>query len=271
MASIEGTPWTKAWGMMYLASFLIFEIMVFIARAFEALPALDVDRLRRDERNNLNLYFVDGLMCVLAVVGHNSLFIYAVLDLWKLRVPAVFGPSDLEKSGLAALTAGYVAVFTFIFVLYYVNHVVACPILLIIGDPEDRTRALATFLTFGLTGTAIVMWLKDSDYGKFLLRAFSTGGPLATATLAGPICMIILIFLLCNKFPSIGEKLLVRQGRECFGEFCFHLFLSSTLSFVSYGILLDTIRKTQSTQHGQGSGANIIVSMDNINQVIPRW
>jgi hypothetical protein len=31
MAVMEGIPWTKVWGVMYLASFLVFELMV-IAR-----------------------------------------------------------------------------------------------------------------------------------------------------------------------------------------------------------------------------------------------
>jgi hypothetical protein len=32
MAAMGGIPWTKAWGMMYLGSFLVFEVMIFAKR-----------------------------------------------------------------------------------------------------------------------------------------------------------------------------------------------------------------------------------------------
>jgi hypothetical protein len=113
MAVIEVIPWTTAWGMLYLSSLPVFELMVtarqsleYLHEGYQELPRISTV----EQMYKAHIQAVEDLRYMLAVLGHTALLIYAVLDLWKLRIPAIFEHADEDVGGWIPLFCGSIVI-----------------------------------------------------------------------------------------------------------------------------------------------------------------
>ena len=82
LMAMEGVPWTKAWGGMFLLSFLVVEFLVVLSWNYvpnEALPeGHDVDRLHRIKSR---LETVDALFLVLSAFSYTLVLTWVMIDI----------------------------------------------------------------------------------------------------------------------------------------------------------------------------------------------
>lgn len=93
LTAAKGLPWTQAWGVMYFGSFLVFELMVVLTMLWGTpLSSRRVHSLRRalplcnyDEAEQ-TIEVIDRAIYVTASITHSMVLIWAVVDLWVVRV-----------------------------------------------------------------------------------------------------------------------------------------------------------------------------------------
>jgi hypothetical protein len=111
--SFEGTPWTKAWGVMFLSSFLIIQVVVvfsWIDRQ-QGPPVLDSSDTMRVEAVEEELRGVDIVLFKCARLLHLFILLCIVADLWPISstapISAVENPDNLNnllvKTGICAM------------------------------------------------------------------------------------------------------------------------------------------------------------------------
>jgi hypothetical protein len=83
LMALEGVPWSKAWGIMFLCSFIIVECLVVLSwnSQYEPIPSLEDDALLK--LNNM-LSSIDYWIFCIACALHTGLLLSIVSDLWRL-------------------------------------------------------------------------------------------------------------------------------------------------------------------------------------------
>jgi len=98
LAAMQNVPWTKAWGMMFLGAFVVFESIVFLKKrdkraGFEPLDHEEAASIPAPVRGRMNLQINDinnfeFLVFVLGVLIHCGIVLWAIWDLWALQALA---------------------------------------------------------------------------------------------------------------------------------------------------------------------------------------
>lgn len=155
LTSFSGTPWTKAWGLMFTASFIMIELIILLARVGSHEQVLSVPEILglsliewQDPQNQklpLNfsrlkkkLKVMDVVLFLLAVFIHLCVGVWAVDKLWSLARDATNLPDDVHN-GLDWLTAIAFTLLIFLSVVwivlrvsrslhrrYYLNRTIEC-------------------------------------------------------------------------------------------------------------------------------------------------
>ncbi|KAH8592558.1 hypothetical protein B0O99DRAFT_743471 [Bisporella sp. PMI_857] len=90
LASMQGIPWTKAWGMMFLGSFLVLEIMVIFKKSPRGEGYLGNEpELSQRQTRFLTIFRArEREAFLVGLTFHLSLLIWAIFDAWGLRISA---------------------------------------------------------------------------------------------------------------------------------------------------------------------------------------
>ncbi|KAN0114515.1 hypothetical protein V8E51_004059 [Hyaloscypha variabilis] len=98
LATMQNVPWTKAWGMMFLGAFVVFESMVFLKkrnkrRGFELLTHEEPASIPAPVPGRMNVH-IDDIndfelkVFILAVLMHFGIVLWAIWDLWAIQTLA---------------------------------------------------------------------------------------------------------------------------------------------------------------------------------------
>jgi hypothetical protein len=153
LATMQGVPWTKTWGMMFLGAFVVFEGMVFVStkdiglreegylaaqNENAPLPSGFIQCDADDFKATEQFLFSAGLIIQCVVL------IWAVIDMWRLRGPVLEQVcSVISILGLLSIFAGFLLMTGYSFFW----------LCLTIGE-GDWIVAICTFVFFLLCGCA---------------------------------------------------------------------------------------------------------------------
>ena len=108
LMAMQGVPWTKAWGAMFLFAFIVIEVAALIARKSidlsveKDLPGIHYERTAVWARIAGGFEVIERRLFTMGAVVHCFILLWAFLDLFKLRNSAYVKPgieeSDLENS-----------------------------------------------------------------------------------------------------------------------------------------------------------------------------
>ena len=229
MAAMKGITWTKAWGMIYLGSFLIFELAILLFRRSirreRSLTSVAEDDtpdevpLQRIGRVSTPSPEEDTLEAIpvqltgisrslnrafyrLAAFSHSLVLVWAAYDLWRLRVSlqsrsdhtSDFMEPALYLLYISCVLAGY---FCLIFSFGLVCNAVMG------GEEAGSKIGIAFILCLEGIVTIIVTGVGKKSDGTLLLDMV-----LLMVLLGGPLVVFILVRLLCYSFPNLGKTLL---------------------------------------------------------------
>jgi hypothetical protein len=233
LCAMEGVSWTKAWGVMYLASFVVFEVMGFVN---EYLLWRYDDNIQIPLRSEDRIEAVDDLLFGLAVLGHSVLLVFAVLDLWELRAPEAPWP-HLGNGTLHLLIGSHSSSFLLCIPAWICLITVAELRIAVCGNTwhwrtEDRKKMdFFALLAVGQCGYILTMLSKlevlselELDGEVILIDNF-----FFILAYASPYLLLFSILLLCTKFPSLGTKLLVRHEMDSRDSLALVFFITNVV------------------------------------------
>jgi hypothetical protein len=233
LASMQGIPWTKAWGMMFLGSFLVFEMMVLFEKSprGEGYLAIEPELSQRQTRF---LTIFRKRECETFFVGltfHFLLLIWAIFDVWGLRISAYplpdheslfpaesFVPLFMALISLIAVTPAI----TLAWIIYTTVSRWASPYFVAPGRNRYRIALdiigsiivvvswvlLLAFIVTRLIGVPYTRWMsiaKTTILVDIPLLLFLVG--IVPATMTG-------IQLLCGRYQSLARRLLIKPSGD---------------------------------------------------------
>jgi hypothetical protein len=222
MAAMQGIPWTKAWGMMYLASFLVFEGMALMAkRSADVLPGNNIPLLTSglNARSMRLLKAIEVFAFMCAIFAHAGLLMYAVLSFflsifpsYSLLLDPKFGIDSV--TGLAALPfSGPVPVILFLSLL---PSTIAMVVALKIPPPQSIGLFYAGY------GALWIVYMGGSVVLPNVLRTtwnvsddlFFTDLWRLSFFFTLPFILHFLVTeFLCPRYPMLAQRLLIPDGQ----------------------------------------------------------
>ena len=130
LMALQGVPWTKTWGAMFLFAFLVIEVAALISRR-STTPAvqlsLDAEQgaaepSTAETRTTQGFEALDTIMFTIGAITHCCVLVWALLDPWILRVP--FYASEWESEEWKPKEPTSVADLLFVFSVW--NICIAC-------------------------------------------------------------------------------------------------------------------------------------------------
>jgi hypothetical protein len=230
-AAMQNVPWTKAWGMMFLASFLVFEAMVFLRKrghgdgrgGFEPLAEAELAAMGSPHRAGVRIGYINSVERAafgLALLLHVGLMVWAVVDLWALRGAIssrpqeelqIAGPGQVlpllnafaQISVLISITLTGILAFRSIS-LYFSD--------ILKGEAWDEGKifeaAISTFFLFVTAILAVGLLIAyvdlDTSSPSSLLDIF-----LFFLTISGPLLLMFGLRWLCSKYQTLQVYLLM--------------------------------------------------------------
>jgi hypothetical protein len=135
LAAMQNVPWTKAWGMMFLGAFVVFESMVFLKKrdkraGFESLNHEEAASIPASVRGRMNLQINDInnfelRVFVFGVLIHCGIVSWAIWDLWALQALASQTAEETGVLGVARFTPRSIRVAQLMGFIYCVLFLVA--------------------------------------------------------------------------------------------------------------------------------------------------
>jgi hypothetical protein len=229
LAAMQGMPWTKAWGMMFLGTFVVFESIVCIKKrpindeaavllGETASASVPIPESARSLVKYIN-YF-ELLMLTLALLIHTGVLAWVVVDLWALRAPTSYSDwkDPAQVTGIQTLFAvgGRVILLPMIacsarmiqFFLYI--NIVFEPVRRGGRWDQDRTTIAFCFPIYSLIAAEAGI---VSSWMLFVLLPFSPvillDMLLFGLAFAGPWLLNRAISWLCSIFPALSVNLLM--------------------------------------------------------------
>jgi hypothetical protein len=133
MCAMRGIPWTQSWGMMFLASFLVFEgisIVNWASRSKSSPSNMAPEARALHEQvsfaySDLPLRFrkIEKWLAGIGIFLHCTILLWAVMDIWTLRIPSSKVKEILPASLMLSVAiiwlayAGILLAWTFILVV----------------------------------------------------------------------------------------------------------------------------------------------------------
>jgi hypothetical protein len=110
LMAMKGVPWTKAWGAMFLLSFLLVEFLVVLSWIYvpnEALPEGHVDKLHRIKSK---LETVDALFLVLSTFSYTLVLTWVMIDIHDGFAPLFMIPASTPELPISPVLQTWVGI-----------------------------------------------------------------------------------------------------------------------------------------------------------------
>jgi len=217
LAAMQNVPWTKAWGMMFLGAFVVFESMIFLMKrdkraGFESLAHEEPASIPAPVQGFMNVQINDINQCeirvfVVAVLMHLGIVLWAIWDLWALQVPASQIAEELgtprSNRLLQLVLLGYC-----ISLLSFALMVPICFIFVLLSG--DIIRLTGCLLFMGFFVYVIAFSGAKVDFLPILLGLPSfLNIILFLLTLIAPLFLEWVIRWLCSRYQSLSVNLLM--------------------------------------------------------------
>lgn len=234
LAAMQGVPWTKAWGMMFLGAFVVFESIVFLKK----------DRSERAEHTqgesvsartsvtahvNAQVWYtnrVEQRVFVFAIMIHVLTVYWAVRDLCRLQAPtwqimdkdrviSVGGSWPFSGTLAAAVVLVFVEPINFNILISQLKFFSS----ILLGwhggawdEDSIFRRAIILSLSFILFQAPLVTFaelLAMDDKRPFMIAPSFSNLSLYFVSFTALLLLISAINRLCSKYPTLGVNLLM--------------------------------------------------------------
>jgi hypothetical protein len=222
LCAMENVGWTKAWGMMFLGAFVVFEGMVILEkRGFEPAALEEPKRI-----NYLNR--VEQRVFVFAILMHIGIVLWAVVDLLALRTPAFQIEEKPYTAGLTGLSPRpYVLAQIGAFLILTFFSVTALGTLFGFfafirdGRKWEGQKAIDVFLCLVLSVPLSVLtflMIVELINGGFFIPLSFLDIILFLLSFTAPLLLVVMILWLCSWYPHLSVYILMvpesSRGRE---------------------------------------------------------
>ena len=236
LAAMRGVPWTKAWGMMFLSAWVVFEIVGFMGkRAIDAAKRMQADPAEienllaeaedvNEDFNFLtkdkfgNIVYPERLVFVFAVLLHVLLFLWAIVNLWGMRAYVYADPDIIDRGRFPELVPLNSAVQALAFFLVVPS--VTCVILYAFTKSLMRgwvDRPLYILIPISLMWLFLIAVLLGYICFCFWVGSKVTHAstfyidiPILFTVVGGAPLVGFLVNVLSSSYPRLGSQLLVR-------------------------------------------------------------
>jgi hypothetical protein len=213
LCAMENVGWTKAWGMMFLGAFVVFEGMVILEkRGFEPAALEEPKRI-----NYLNR--VERRVFVFAILIHIGIVLWAVVDLLALRTPAFQVEEKAYTGGLTGLSPrsyvlsqiGAFLILTFLSVTTLATLLGFFVSIQDEGEWEgqkgiDVILCLALSVPFSILTFLMVVELIN---GEFFIPLSFLDILLFLLSFTAPLLLAVTILWLCSWYPHLSVYILM--------------------------------------------------------------
>jgi hypothetical protein len=225
LMAMQGVPWTKAWGAMFLFAFLVIEVAALFARkpttpsAYSTLPGINGRATQSETERQVTQGFevMEICTCCVGLMAHFTVLIWAFFDVWILR------SSDYNPDGT---TGALVSLISLLFISFVGNILIFCPPLTLLAifliytanDLKHPTRSYGR------------KWSERACIGFLVICAFAVMGLFIYAIYKDHslvadcfffdlslVCAPVFVFIvkkLCWLSPGLGETLLLASHEE---------------------------------------------------------
>ena len=223
LTPMQSVPWTKAWGMMFLCSFLLFETMVYTRRNDGyVIVAQDTLLDRQAQRHMKNFSAMDHKVFNIGIVLHIALLLWAIINIWSLRGihyhdvyfqqewpeqhRELLWPASLmpPAAALGALFVVFSSITTL--ALFYGLWITAYDSLWISDDTWSVKAYVILTRIFMSFFTSCLFVIEALDIAP---TGYLVGLPILVVLIgAVPLAMLVVLWL-CRKLPELRKKLLL--------------------------------------------------------------
>ncbi|PMD13026.1 hypothetical protein NA56DRAFT_652055 [Hyaloscypha hepaticicola] len=166
LMAMQGVPWTKVWGALFLFAFLVIEAGALLGKkssmssAYSSLPAINGQATRTTSERQVLQGFetIETFTSWYGIMAHCAVFVWAFFDLWILRASAY---DSVEKGIMASLVS-------LIFIVYLGNILICCAPLTVLALFFE----FATYLRDHPPRSRVRKWLNRACIGGLLICAF---------------------------------------------------------------------------------------------------
>jgi hypothetical protein len=225
ICSFTGLPWTKTWGMMFLSSFIVIELIALLSlfggtennnsipeilgrSEIEWKPHLDL--LRQKAEVVIHVFILCEKILFLALPAHLGLMMWALEKLWAAGVNQISIPDYIYEPFLAFQLCYYIILVAFFTVWAVLKCMGRIP------KGHVLSRILKNYYWFGMVMVAVYMpiWKKSGQQNWLF-----TGIIVLDYVFAVLIMMHWISFWVCKRWPAMGRMLLIaREPRPAGGK-----------------------------------------------------
>jgi hypothetical protein len=223
--SFTGLPWTKTWGMMFLSSFIIIELITLLSRFGgtehnNSTPEIlghsefewkepHLDFLRRKAEVLTHVFVLCEAILFPALLAHLGLIMWALEKLWAAGVNQINIPDYIYEPFLTFQLCYYIILVP----LFTVWAVLKC--MGRIPKVHVLSRILKYYYWFGMVMAAVYMpiWKKSGQQNWLF-----TGLIVLEYVFAVLIPMHWISFWVCKCWPVVGRVLLIAREPRLAGE-----------------------------------------------------
>jgi hypothetical protein len=262
MCAMRGIPWTQGWSMMFLASFLVFEglsIMNWATRSKSSPSNMAPGARTLHEQvtfaySDLPPRFrkIEKWLAGIGIFLHCSILLWAVMDIWTLRIPSSKVKEILPDSLMLSVAiiwlayAGILLAWTFILVVGWAMLALILKALEWFSAARNGSSIPQFFtlldallvIAVMATGIGVIVWvLFDQHLLIDMLLSLVTFGAIPA--------FIYGVEIVCKWSPKVGATLLVREGEngdtDRYVVYCLAFFLVNiTVSVLWYSLRYDS-------------------------------
>jgi hypothetical protein len=207
LLAFEGTPWTKAWSVMFLVSFIMVEALVVLSwvGGRQGSPLHDPENELQLKSIEERLDTIDKKFFFGAVTAHSLFLFWLVLDLWPDTDNIIqhyllsFSHASWTQTMAGKL---YVSVGKLI-----VLSVLAFFMLSTFSVPENISIVLTWFYW-----CSAFIWEKNTPVSMILNRMLVIDYGYFIGLFLAPIIFFLMLENICSRYPSVGEHFAGRKS-----------------------------------------------------------
>jgi hypothetical protein len=225
LCSFTGLPWTKTWGMMFLSSFIIIELITLLSRFGgtehnNSTPEIlghsefewkepHLDFLRRKAEILTRVFVLCETILFPALLTHLGLIMWALEKLWAAGVNQISIPDYIYEPFLTFQLCYYVILVAFFTVWAVLKCMGRIP------KGHVLSRILKYYYWFGMVMAAVYMpiWKKSGQQNWLF-----TGIIVLEYVFAVLIMVHWISFWVCKCWPVVGRVLLIAREPRLAGE-----------------------------------------------------
>ena len=224
LMAMQGVPWTKVWGAMFLFAFLVIEAAALFARRsitssdYSSLPGINGQATQSEIERQVIQGFETMETCAFCVglMAHFAVLVWAFFDVWLLRSSA-YNPGTTGKVD---------SLISLLFITYVGNIAIFCPPLTILAlfstyaslQLEHPTRSYGRKLSErACIGFLVICAL--AVMGIFIFAMYKDHSLVVDCFFfdISLVCAPSFVFIvkkLCRLSPVLGETLMVASREE---------------------------------------------------------